>query len=125
MRQSQPHERCSTSGAADQGFQGAVYGTTATTSGRIGTALQSGTLRKSNRCPGRCKRGSVPIAIDEDARQEYWSEVRAAPERVHEAKDTNARRLAARRLRQERYRISSNPALGAMSRQTAGLASMQ
>jgi hypothetical protein len=34
---------------------------------------------------GKDKRGSVPIAIDEDVRQEYWSAVRGAPERVHES----------------------------------------
>ena len=33
---------------------------------------------------GKDKRGSVPIAVDDDVRQEYWSAVRGAPERAHE-----------------------------------------
>jgi hypothetical protein len=33
---------------------------------------------------GKHKRGSLPIAIDEDVRQEYWCDVRRDPGRAHE-----------------------------------------
>jgi hypothetical protein len=36
-----------------------------------------------DRSEGR-KRGSFPVEIDEDAREEYWTDVRREPSRAHE-----------------------------------------
>jgi hypothetical protein len=33
---------------------------------------------------GKNRRGSVPVAIDEDVGREYWSDIRRTPHRVHE-----------------------------------------
>jgi hypothetical protein len=33
---------------------------------------------------GKDRGSSIPVAIDDDVRQEYWSEIRGAPERAHE-----------------------------------------
>jgi hypothetical protein len=36
-----------------------------------------------DRSEGR-KRGSFPVEIDDDVREEYWTEIRGEPNRVHE-----------------------------------------